>query len=50
LIVEDKDVEKAVETVIEANQTGNPGDGRIFVLPIAEAYRVRDGEPTAEAY
>jgi nitrogen regulatory protein PII 2 len=50
LIVEDKDAPKAVETVIEANRTGNPGDGRIFVLPILEAYTVRSGEPTAEAY
>ena len=46
LIVEDKDVEKAVETIISANQTGNPGDGRIFVLPILEAYTIRSGEPT----
>ena len=50
LIVEDKDLDKAVKTVIEANQTGNPGDGRIFVLPILEAYTVSSGEPTAEAY
>ena len=50
LIVESKDVEKAVETIIAANQTGNPGDGRIFVLPILEAYTIRSGEPTIEAY
>lgn len=50
LIVEDKDVDKAVETVIAANQTGNSGDGRIFVLPILEAYTIRSGEPTVEAY
>jgi nitrogen regulatory protein PII 2 len=50
LIVEEKDVAKAVETVIEANQTGNPGDGRIFVLPILETYTVRSGAPTTEAY
>jgi nitrogen regulatory protein PII 2 len=50
LIVEEKDVDKAVETIIEANQTGNPGDGRIFVLPILEAYTVRSGEPTVEAF
>jgi nitrogen regulatory protein PII 2 len=50
LIVEDKDVDKTVEAVIAANRTGNPGDGRIFVLPILEAYTVRNGEQTAEAY
>jgi nitrogen regulatory protein PII 2 len=50
LIVEDQDVEKAVGVVIEANRTRNPGDGRIFVLPILEAYTIRNGEPTTEAY
>jgi nitrogen regulatory protein PII 2 len=50
LIVDEKDVDKVVETIIEANQTGNPGDGRIFILPILEAYTVRSGQPTVEAY
>ena len=50
LIVESKDVEKAVETIIASNQTGNPGDGRIFVLPILEAYTIRSGEPAIEAH
>jgi nitrogen regulatory protein PII 2 len=49
-IVEDSDVDKAVQTVISANQTGNPGDGKIFVLPILGAYTVSSGEPTLEAY
>jgi len=43
LIIEDKDVDKAVQTIIKANQTGNPGDGRIFVLPILETHSVRTG-------
>jgi nitrogen regulatory protein PII 2 len=50
LIVEEKDVQKVVDVIISANQTGNPGDGRIFVLPILEAYTVRSGESTTEAY
>ncbi|MDR1801037.1 MAG: P-II family nitrogen regulator [Lachnospiraceae bacterium] len=50
LIVEDKDVDEVVRTVINANQTGNPGDGKIFVLPMLEAYTVRSGEPTIEAF
>ena len=49
LIVEEKDVAKAVETIIDTNQTGNPGDGRIFVLPVAEAHTVRNGEMAAES-
>lgn len=50
LIVDDCDVDKAVETVISANQSGNPGDGRIFVLPIPENYAVRDGEMSVDTY
>ncbi|MDR2359932.1 MAG: P-II family nitrogen regulator [Oscillospiraceae bacterium] len=46
LIVEDDKVELAVKTIIKVNQTGNPGDGRIFILPIAETYAVRTGENT----
>ncbi len=50
LIVEDNEVNKVVDIIIETNQTGNPGDGRIFVLPIFEAYTIRTGEATKEAY
>jgi hypothetical protein len=41
LITSDELAGKAVQIIIEANQTGNPGDGKIFVCPILEAYRVR---------
>lgn len=44
LIVEDGDVKKAVNIIIEANRTGNPGDGKIFVRNISETYCVRTGE------
>lgn len=44
VVVPDKLVKKTVETIIKANQTGKPGDGKIFVLPVMEAYRVRTGE------
>ncbi len=44
LIVPDDKVAKVVETLIATNQTGNPGDGKIFVLPIEEAVRVSTGE------
>jgi len=50
LIVEDQQVKDVVEILIKTNQTGNPGDGKIFVLPINEAYTVRSGECTKEAY
>lgn len=44
LVVQDGDVSKAVETIMEVNSTGNPGDGKIFVIPIYESIRVRDGQ------
>jgi nitrogen regulatory protein PII 2 len=50
VIVEDEQVEEAVQVIIDANQTGNPGDGKIFILPITEAYTVRTGESTTDAY
>ena len=50
LIVEDEQVEDVVNILIKTNQTGNPGDGKIFVLPIYEAYTVRSGEHTRDAF
>ena len=36
--------EKAVETIVNAAKTGKIGDGKIFVLPIEEAVRIRTDE------
>jgi nitrogen regulatory protein PII 2 len=44
VVVSDDWVERTVKAIIEANQTGNAGDGKIFVLPVAEAHRVRTCE------
>ncbi|AEY66768.1 P-II family nitrogen regulator [Clostridium sp. BNL1100] len=44
LVVDDEQVDLAVKTIINVNQTGNPGDGKIFVIPIQETYKVRTGE------
>ena len=44
LIVHDEDVKKAVDTILQVNSTGHPGDGKIFVLPVKEAFQVRTGE------
>ncbi len=43
-VVEDSMVDCVVETIINTNQTGKPGDGKIFVVPIKDAVRVRTGE------
>jgi len=44
LILEDEMVEKAVETIRAAAQTGRIGDGKIFVSRIDDAIRIRTGE------
>lgn len=43
-VVADDAVEKVVKAVREAAQTGRIGDGKIFVIPVADAIRVRTGE------
>jgi nitrogen regulatory protein P-II 2 len=42
-------LEKAVETIKTTTQTGQIGDGKIFVLPIEQAVRIRTGEKDADA-
>ncbi|MBL4931564.1 MULTISPECIES: P-II family nitrogen regulator [Clostridium] len=49
LIVKDEDVKKVVDTIINVNSQGNPGDGKIFIIPINEAYRIRNEEAGDEA-
>jgi len=44
IVVPDELVEKTVTTIMMVNQTGKSGDGKIYVLPCLEAYRVRTGE------
>ena len=44
VIVPDNLVKTTVEALIQTNQTGKAGDGKIFVLPAEETYRVRTGE------
>ena len=44
IIVEDGLVERAIEAIQSAAQTGRIGDGKIFVSTVAEAIRIRTGE------
>lgn len=44
IIVPDDMVEKVTVTLQEACQTGKIGDGKIFVLPVEDAIRIRTGE------
>ena len=43
-MVREKNVEKTVQAIIKAAHTGEIGDGRIFVIPIEDAVRIRTGE------
>jgi nitrogen regulatory protein PII 2 len=44
VVVPDKMIPRVVGTIIDVNQTGNPGDGKIFVMPVREAIRIRTSE------
>jgi nitrogen regulatory protein P-II 1 len=44
IVVRDKNVEKTVLSILNSAQTGEIGDGRIFVIPIEDAIRIRTGE------
>jgi nitrogen regulatory protein P-II 1 len=43
-VVADDAVEKVIEAISRAAKTGEVGDGKIFVLPVEEAVRIRTGE------
>ena len=44
IVVDDKDVSVIVETILKHARTGQVGDGKIFVLPVDAAIRIRTGE------
>ena len=49
LAVDDSVVEQVVEAITNVARTGKIGDGKIFVLELAQAVRIRTGETGAEA-
>ncbi len=49
VVLADDQVEPVVETVQKAANTGRIGDGKIFVLDVAKAVRIRTGETDADA-
>jgi len=44
VVVPDQAVDRVVETIAKAAKTGKIGDGKIFVIPVDEAVRIRTGE------
>ncbi len=43
-VVADHLVEPAIEAIIHAARTGEIGDGRVFVTPLIDSYKIRTGE------
>jgi nitrogen regulatory protein P-II 1 len=44
IVLSDHNVEKTVETIIQAARTGNTGDGMIFIYPVEDVIRIRTGD------
>ena len=49
VVVEDNLADRTVEAISQAAQTGRIGDGKIFVIPVEAALRIRTGERDNEA-
>ena len=45
LVVKDDEAPKAIEAILKSAKTGHPGDGRVFVSDVKEAYTIRTGKP-----
>jgi len=48
-VVEDEIVEQAVKAIVDAAKTGKIGDGKVFVIPVESAVRIRTDETDGEA-
>jgi nitrogen regulatory protein PII len=44
VVVADALVDEAIKAIIGAARTGEIGDGRVFVMPVEQTYRIRTGE------
>jgi nitrogen regulatory protein PII len=44
IVVDDAVVDDAVKAIIQTARTGEIGDGRVFVLPVDQSFRIRTGE------
>ena len=49
VVCEDKMVTPVVDAIMNATRTGEYGDGKIFVVPVSEVYRIRTGEKGTKA-
>lgn len=49
VLVEDADVSKVVDAIVEAARTGKIGDGKVWTVPVDDAVRIRTGERGSDA-
>ena len=49
LVVQDQDVDTAMTTISKVARTGNIGDGKVFVINVHDALRIRTGEKGTSA-
>ena len=49
IVLADALADKAVEVIMHAAKTGKIGDGKIFIIPVSEAFRIRTDEKGEEA-
>ncbi len=49
LVIRDEDCDKVMDIVLKNVKTGNPGDGKIFVIPVENSIRIRTNETGIEA-
>lgn len=49
ILVDDVDADKIVEAIVGAARTGRIGDGKVWVVPVDDAVRVRTGERGVDA-
>jgi nitrogen regulatory protein P-II 1 len=49
ILVDDNDVDRVANRLIETARTGKIGDGKVWVVPVEQAWRIRTGESGPDA-
>jgi nitrogen regulatory protein P-II 1 len=49
IVVDDGDVDRVVQKLIETARTGKIGDGKVWVVPVEDMWRIRTGESGPDA-
>ena len=49
MVVNDDEVDKVIDIIVNTTRTGEVGDGKIFISPIDEVVRIRTGERGSDA-